>query len=363
MIIIKYIIIIFILIFFFYSINIFLKKKIYEKYDNIIYDELDIDNIFNYCTDDTESNNVYYYIKKDKIGNAILTLGISNNKILSPSNEYLSLIKSYYPSGSMYTEIIKYYKYIIDNINNKYIIDENVICFITTFSTGTIHGYSGLFYILIEYIKNFDKYKDYKIIIYKNSQKGILDIIYYLSKNNIISNNIIIIDSDIIYNFKNMIIIPNKKHSVENDFAIEISEFIDKYLIKNNFDEIYERVSIIKSSISNNLTSDGIVSQEEINTFSQNNYLVSIEPTNYNEVDFINILNNVNFIVFSWGTTFFKNYYYISDKCTNIIVVIIGESYIKQYNDTVNNNKLITYFKNAHIEYRILESSLSTIII
>jgi hypothetical protein len=263
----------------------------------------------------------------------------------------------------MYTEIIKYYKYIIDNINNKYIIDENVICFITTFSTGTIHGYSGLFYILIEYIKNFDKYKDYKIIIYKNSQKGILDIIYYLSKNNIISNNIIIIDSDIIYNFKNMIIIPNKKHSVENDFAIEISEFIDKYLIKNNFDEIYERVSIIKSSISNNLTSDGIVSQEEINTFSQNNYLVSIEPTNYNEVDFINILNNVNFIVFSWGTTFFKNYYYISDKCTNIIVVIIGESYIKQYNDTVNNNKLITYFKNAHIEYRILESSLSTIII
>jgi hypothetical protein len=336
-----------------------LAKKKSEKFDND--NDINMHNLFTYCSDDIEANDVYYYIDKNNIGNSLITLAIANYKILSYSNEYLSLIKKYYPTD-IYNNIINTYKYIINNLNNNVIINENVISFITTFSLGTNHGYGGLFYIINEYIKDYGKYENYKIIVYKNSQKGILEIINYLKDKNIIKNDIIYIDHDIIYKFNKFLIIPNIYHRVEPEYALEISNTIEKYLLKPNFNIIHERIGIIKSSLSANLTNDNVVDVNRINNFCNKNRLFFTEPTNYNEIDFINILYNCNLLVLSWGTTYFKNYYYISDKCTKIIILVIGDSYIKEYNTAISENKLFTKFRNATIEY-IIVNNIDDIII
>lgn len=350
--------IILVIIIFIYAIfnvvNIILQKKNVEKFDN---NNINMNNLFTYCINNTEENNVYYYIQKKNIGNALMTLAITNNnKILSYSNEYLSLIKTYYPSD-VYNKIVDMYKYIVNNLKNNVVMNENVLSFITTFSTGTAHGYAGLFYIINEYLKDYEKYKDYKIIVYKNSQNGILDIINYFKNMNVIKNDIIYIDSDIIYKFNKYLIIPNKHHAIDPPYGLEISKMIEKYLIKPNFNIIHKRVAVIKSSLSSNLTNSGIIDINNINNFCSKNNLIFIEPINYNEIDFINILYNCNLFVVSWGTAFFKNYYYISDKCTKIIVLVIGNDFIKQYNDTINANNLITKFKNANMEYIIIDNS------
>ena len=334
----------------FYILNIILKKNNLEKFDN----NINIDNLFTYCINDIDANDVYYYIDKNIIGISLMTLAISNNKILSNSNEFLYLIKVHYPNGP-YDKIIDIYKYIINNLNNNIIISDNVLSFITTFSTGTNHGYGGLFYIINEYIKDYEKYKDYKIIVYKNSQKGILDIINYLKDTNIIKNDIIYIDSDIIYKFNKFVIIPNKYHVIEPIYALEISNTIEKYLIKPNFNIIYNKICIIKSSLSQNLTNTTIVDVNTVNNFSNKNNLIFVEPTNYNETDFINILYNCNLLVLSWGSTFFKNYYYISDKCEKIIILVIGDSK-NEYNQYMNTNALFTKFRNATFEYIITDN-------
>jgi len=323
--------------------------------------DININNLFNYCSDENIANDVYYYIKNELIGNSLFVIAVSNNKILSLSNEWLSLIKTYYPVGPMYTEIIDKYKYITNSNNQSNIVINNndVIPFITSFSPGTVHGYAGIFSILIEYLQNYNEYKNYKIIVYNNSQKGILDIINHLCNTNIIDkNNIIYVDSNIIYKFNKMLIIPNKYHNTDESTAPIISNFIQKYFLINNFTPIYERILIIKSSGSQNLTNIGVVSEENINNFTLKNNLIFIEPIKYNEVDFINLLYNVKYLVLSWGTTFFKNYYYISDKCTTIIVLIIGNEFIKQYNETIQNNSLIKKFKNVIIDYRIVDEKL-----
>ena len=330
--------------------------------------EPNINNLFTFCNYSNNEDNVYYYIKKEIIGNCILTLAIKDNKILSSSCEYLTILKhAYYPSNHMYTEIINGYNYILNKIinNNISYINDDVISFITSFSTGTAHGYAGLFYNLIHYNNNYNElnYKNKKIVVYQNSQKGIKDIIEYLATKSIISNNIIYLEPSIIYKFNNMVIIENEHHGICDEFALIVSNFIDKYFIKNNFLIKLERISIIKSNESTNLCDNGICAKDDIIKFNINNNLTFIEPTDYNEVDFINILYNAKIIVMSWGTTFFKNYYYISDNCTHIYVLIIGTIFIDQYNFTKTNNYLITNFKNTIIEYIIVSDNINNILL
>lgn len=138
---------------------------------------MNIENLFDYCTDEIQSAN------KDKVtfvvdgsisfGNSLYTIAInnSNNKIYSHSNQWLSLIKHWYPHQRLiYQTIVDKYKMIIlNNQKNSDYINEIVIPFITSFSSGTVHGYSGIFYILNEYINNLDAYKNYKILVYKDS--------------------------------------------------------------------------------------------------------------------------------------------------------------------------------------------------
>jgi hypothetical protein len=325
---------------------------------------INYDNLFNFCDNtDNPKQNVYYSIKKDLIGNSLLCLGVYNNKILTLTNEWLYLLIMHYnnkinTSIATYNEIINYYNIITDSINNNHnivIIHENVIPFITSFSTGTIHGYSGLFYTLMQYINHLELYKNYKILVYKNSQKGILDIINYF----ISDKDIIYLDPENIYNFDSMLIIPNKYHAYSDlEFNNKVSAFIQDNIInsltinKKTF-LIYPKICIIKSSISSNITQFGVFNNDDIINFCTKYNLVSIEPTNYNEIELIQIINSCEYFITSFGTTFLKNFIYISDKCKKIIVLVYGDMFIKQYEEEQN---LITQFKSAIIEYKIINS-------
>ena len=80
----------------------------------------------------------------------------------------------------------------VNNCQNKKYIDEDVISFITKCSSGTVHGFVDIFLLIMCYIQNIDKYKDHKILVYKNSCQGIFDIINHLCHMNVIDRNKII---------------------------------------------------------------------------------------------------------------------------------------------------------------------------
>lgn len=322
---------------------------------------ININNIFDNTTDDKINNNSLYYIKKQIIGNSLLNLAINeDNKIIRYSNEWLSLIKIYYPNSGMYYNIVDLYNLIINNNNITY-IDKEVIPFVTSFSYGTVHGYCGLFYILLEYINNKDKYENYDIIVYKDSQRGLLDIIDYLcDKNYIDRNKIIYVDGDIIYKFKSIHIISNDIHNYGNDdITKNISNFINN--IWNNDKIGNKKVSIIKSSNSVNITSSGIINYYFVNNFNNKYNITYLEPGLINEIEVINKINNCEIFVTTWGTAFFKNLVYISDKCKYIIVLVINDSwdFMTQYDSYVKNNNLINNFRNAKILYNVIDNNLN----
>jgi hypothetical protein len=83
--------------------------------------------------------------------------------------------------------LFSYYHNIITtpNLNCCY-ADYNVIPFVTSFSKGTVHGYSGLFSILAQYIDNYDIYKVnnlVKVSIKDKLKKSYCHIAYFIHGN------------------------------------------------------------------------------------------------------------------------------------------------------------------------------------
>jgi hypothetical protein len=330
-----------------------------------------LENLFDICDSSYECKDALY-IFGENLGNTVLNLSINyeDNYIYKYSNEWLYLITTHYPSHPYYNKLLDLFKYIYINKNNKIIINGNVISFITSFSTGTAHGYFGLFNIIINYIENYEYYKNYKIIVAKDSQDGILNLIKYFCKSGIIDKkNIIYIERNKIYHFDSIYFIENKYHMITFDFAYKISEMIYKYFIKNKIMKIkykafnkcnfLDNICIIKNSKSQNLTSDGIVPYDNVINFCNKYDLNHIDPTTIDELKLIYSINKCKLFVVSWGTTFVKNFYYISNKCDKIIVLIIGNLFLEQFLDAMTNNRQLMYkFKNANIIYKIVDTNL-----
>ena len=325
---------------------------------------MDINNLFDYCLESTTTINKTIFFVGDMIGNSLFLLAIDNdtNKIYANASEWLCLIKGYYAIRfHHYYHIVSQYNSIITskNLDISY-ADCNVIPFITSFSGGTVHGYSGLFYILTEYVNNLDLYKDYKIVVYSNSQQGLLDIIAHFVDINVINKEqVIYISSNKQYLFNSIKFIPNLWHNFSENLNLEI---MDKHIIDHNkylphYD--HDKICILKSSISDNKSVSGVIDFEIVNNFCIKNNLFLLEPSKMNEIELIHIINQSKIFVTTWGTAFFKNFVYISDSCEKIIVFVIGHEFIYQYNNSVADKSIHRKIKNAQIEYYITDTNLN----
>lgn len=303
-------------------------------------------------------NNSFYFISGDET-NLNIALD-ANGDLIKYSNDYLFLIKN------LESKAHELYNFVNQNKTSFLYLDEDVIPFITTFNIA-IHGFCGINNILKNYINNIELYKNKKIIVYKNTSKGILDTIKYFCDINLITyDDIIFLDNNIIYKFKSITIIPNTLHSYFENINIrdEICDVFEKYLFKYDIPElykvniIYENIAVIKhknSQIASHHGSANYISAS--NLMKKLNYKM-IEPMEYNEIQFIQLLYNCKHVAFSWGTTFMKNFIYISDKCESMIVYIIGDAFINEYNYLLKYNKLIHRYKNCNIEYKIVNEDL-----
>ncbi len=333
---------------------------------------ININNIFNYCDDLTEADNILYTIS-DLTGNTLPTLAIKNNdkRILTYSSEWLYLIKCYYPNSVMYNNLINLYNKLYYKNSRVQIINDSVYSLITSFSTGTVHGYSGLYYMLCEYLDNYEQNKDLKLIVYRGSQSGILEIIDHLCNRDVLDRNkIIYLDKNIIYNIRKIKFIKNIHHIFDNGLAIRANQLIEKYVSQDRNDLNYYKslnlnpninnLCIIKGTNSENLTSDGIFRTDVIANFCNKFKLTLIEPSELHEIYTIHYINQCTNLIISWGTSFLKNYIYISNKCNKIIVLIMDKSpFLIQYQSALNNNTLLTKFKNADIIYVITDNYLN----
>jgi len=344
--------------------------------------------MFNLLNKDLTIPNCFLYTYNVGFWISIISINCStSNYINYYSNEWLYLIKDLHYNNSNnrhtkdYNDLMRAYSHFKNEYNciitskkvdnNIIYVDEDVVQLFTTFSRGTVHGFSGLYHIIIEYLYNIHKYIDLKILFYKDSQQGILDIINYLCEIKLIDKNkIIYIENDKRYIFKSITQIPNKYHDFVKNLLKTSDIFIQKYLLRTNIISITnnENLCLLKTSNTNNSTQDGIFNQDIVNNFCKMYNIFKIEQ--FNELDLIHTIYNCKLLIITFGSAFFKNFIYISDKCEKIIVVVNGSLYTNAYNEhklvlpTTSEeenfkNHILYKYKNATIKYIVVNNDLT----
>jgi len=323
-------------------------------------------NIFDYCVDDVICDDVYYYIRPDIYSNTCINMAInSESKLLKYSNDWLYLLLFYYNNvlyTGLYNILVETYNKIIET-KNEVFINENILPLISSFSTGTAHGYAGIFVMLYDYLENKDKYENYKIAVYSKSQSGILEIIEYFCEHGFIDKqNIIFIDNDVKYRFKKIHLIKINRHVFHprDEFSLTISNFINNIWIDNSTYK-NNRMCIFKTTDSKNVTNACCINKDLVNKFCNKYNLINCSPgINSNENELIFQMKNCEIFITNWGTSYCKNYYYISEKC-KYIIVLFPNCYINAELCPEKNSDCLRwcsgYFKNAKILYQNINES------
>jgi hypothetical protein len=320
--------------------------------------------LFNHCDKSLVVNDVLTILYQIESYYYTLISVNYNNKINYYASEWLYLLSDkYYPVGHYYNYIVDHSNEILNNKLSlpKIFINEDVLQFFNTFSKGTVHGFTGFYYTIIEYINNYEKYKHLKLVFLKDSDTGMLDIIKYLCDKGLIDKDkIIYININNLYLFKSVTFIPNKHHVFNPEFIPIIDKFISSHLIIP-YVPIYKKNNVCIMKADDSFNCGGAVTKiynKDITDFCDKYNFTSLN--NYNEIDKVNIINNCKVLIVSYGSAFYKNFVYISDKCEKIIVIVSGEYYINHYKNLSASLEDSTYagfilpkYKNADIKYII----------
>tara|TARA_Y100000992_G_scaffold54448_1_gene32704 strand:- start:1434 stop:2435 length:1002 start_codon:yes stop_codon:yes gene_type:complete len=317
------------------------------------------DTLFDILNDDVETNQeTFFFIsKKGRIYNSLVTLAVNknNNKIYKYSCEWFYLLgyTRHKPKAPIFNTFAKSYNNFLKKQFNEKHKDKKIIPLVSSFSRGTTHGYSCLYFALNEYIKNKEIYKDHYIALYMGSQKGLLDIVHKLVDKQVIDKTkIIYLDSEIKYLFKSITFIPNKWHEMytilndNNNYHSVYDNLIVKYFVNEKYVTNHENICLIKGFEKTKM-------KDVMKNFTKLNKLYHINVLNVDEIERINMIYYSKIFVCSWGTSFFKNFFYISEKCEKIIVIVIGH-YRAQYNRMKNH--LIKKYKNANVYYYFVDN-------
>lgn len=323
--------------------------------------DLNINNLFEHCDKSLCVNDVLTCVYDKDFYYTIISVNY-DDKINYYSNDWLCLLNFYYPYFGEYTRITNHSNEIIKNKLElpKIFIDHDVLQIFNSFSKGTVHGFSSFYYTIIEYFNNYEKYKNLKLIILRDSEKGMLDIINHLCESGLLDiNNIIYIELNSLYLFKSVTFIPNKYHCFNNEFIPIVDKFIESSLIiKDSSIYTNPNICLLKSDNSNNIgTSSSNLTGDMVENFC--NKWDFKKCSGVNEIDRINYIYNCKVLVISYGSAFFKNFIYVSDICEKIIVIVSGDIYVNDYNRLANKvtteyeGVILKKYKNADVFYTI----------
>lgn len=311
--------------------------------------------ILDLCRDETQIPCKYIFLGQ-LCGNTTVSLAFDSECIYKYSCDWLYLIGSYLhtsPIPGIYTDLLNVFQN-CRSVQGHRIPGRSVLVS-TSFSSGTVHGYIGILEILLQLQGVYDNY-----IVHQNAQNGIKDLIELA----VPTEKIYYILPDTLYDCDDLTLIPVRSHSIhftepEAETIRAIVEFLNG-LIFTLPPHLSDTVVVLKSSRSINLTGDGIFQYEDIVAFCGQKGWTRIEPIDHNEAEYARIIHGSRRLVMSYGTTWIKAMFYISDRCEQIDVIINGPTYQEQYNAFLGSSHAFpSRYKNAVINYH---SSLDTVV-
>lgn len=295
--------------------------------------------------DSLEIENVNYFISNKRLTNILIHFAYKDNLICKYSSDFFHIRKH-----------LKNEKNTIFNTANHYIqnhktkdkcecINEEVICFISSFTCGSVHGYASIWEYLIYYLKT--KLSS-MVLLSTVTQTGIVQLVTKI----IGYDKIIFLKPNVLYQIQKIRFVPLNNFMLYDVVWTITEPYFKQYILSENHDKYHKRICIVKSSSCSNTTSTGVIDINEVQKWCDTNDYFNLIPSNHNEIETANVLWNCERFITSWGTAYYKNIRYIGDLCQNIYVLIPPE-FKNQYEKRKNKPHSHTYtkYKNANVRY------------
>jgi len=293
------------------------------------------------------------YVSPNIHSNSILHCGYHENGVIANSSDYLGL-----RAGNGKGLIMDMYNR-CKNRPAHNISDEEVVSFISSFTNGTVHGYVAIYEFILHYLKNN---MTARVLLCTKTQGGIRQLVSHC----IGEDKIITLDVGKTYQYKQIYFIPVTEMHFSDSFWKKNNHACMKLLVNPEFDNGGKHhLCVMKTEECN--TNVGVISVKDASAFCEKNNLYFLRPVTHNEINTANLIWNCESIVFSWGTSYYKNLRYIGDKCKKIYV-IVSDGFIEQYNSRKRphfrpNSHVYKTYRNADVKYIICKGGYANLTI
>jgi hypothetical protein len=336
-------------------------------------EKVTVENIFSHVIHDNDtcemvSSDCYMgiFTNSNHQGVNIVTSTLNEGKIIGFVNEFLSLIKVYYPASiGVYASIADRYNSMMLSIqhNTPLTIEDSCVFFIPTFANGTIHGYVAVYTFLEKYIQNIDTLGHRTIVMYKDAQKGINELFCTAFHNIFIERRtlpprILYLDSNKIVHMKDIVFFRNHHHAFPHDLIkpLFFTSVFNSYILPDVPD--ISQVSSIAGKNTRNMcmmktneseinTTIGVFSYAYILQLCERYNFHNIEPSKIpTEKEIISLLQNAEICIFSAGSCFLKNIFYVKEEKVKLVHCIVHPDFnhFKTCNFGTWNGKIVYHY-------------------
>jgi hypothetical protein len=330
--------------------------------------------MLNMSTNTSHASSALYYVHNKTFSITLLVLGMQmeDQTALAQTNDFFHVawmrenIK-----WVMYREISRLYRFLQVSIyvGSLHHIRKRVIPLVTSFSRGTVHGYTGLWHILMQYVNSGAALRDYWLLVFRKSQGGILQIIEHACTIKLMDREkLLYIDPGKVYRFDEMQMLWFYNHDLfrllikDPKACLRVSDFIHFHfvdVITGNRSQPASMesdvVAVLKYQKSgSSLSKPGTLPEDVADRLVRLHNATLLEPEQMGEISLIRTIASCKALIVTWGTSFMKNFVYASDKCEQIVVYVYGDDdFRNQYNMYLEAKTLPRRFRNAAIEYRL----------
>ncbi len=256
------------------------------------------------------------YFNKEKHVNWCVSFAYDNENFLPESNDWFTLI-AHLPYSSHPQKLTKQTYESVKHTSPIVKYEETLVWGINPFCLGTVHGYAFV-YQLIEQFKN----TDYRVLVAKDSQKGILELCTEAFKDRLVFIN----NKDVV-------------EALEFRFVVNTFHALVDHSTMNVVVPLFLRpkptlcLAALKTTDTANVTGDGILNQQQVNQLNIPPRFVRVKPEDYSEIDWMSMVYNCEELFVGWNSCYFKAMMYLvpGHQCKKIHCLIVGPNYEVQF--------------------------------
>jgi hypothetical protein len=198
--------------------------------------------------------------------------------------------------------------------------DETMVWGISPFCLGTVHGYAFIYQLINQY-----KDTQYRILIAKESSKGILELC-----------NEAFGGERLVYVNNNQVI-----EAQDLRFVVNTCHCYVPHSIMNVVVPLFLRpkptlcLAALKTTDTVNVTGVGVLNQQQVSQLNIPSRFVKVKPEDFSEMDWMSMVYNCEELLVGWNSCYFKAIMYLTSghKCKKVHCLIVGPCSLQQYRE------------------------------